>query len=123
MIQVGQNGLHDPSDHAHAHLVVPALKLLEDLTERGDELFGIEQMVLHHIFGGLGLVEYGGEVALGGHFEDIPAIDIKVILSDFFADEPPKLLSKVRTRRNRIIYPPQRRWPDLDASFARCPAR
>lgn len=116
MIQVGQNGLHDPSDHAHAHLVVPTLKLLEDLTERGDELFGIEQMVLHHIFGGLGLVEYGGEVALGGHFEDIPAIDIKVILSDFFADEP-------RTRRNRIIYPPQRRWPDLDASFARCPAR
>ena len=123
MIQVGQNGLQDPSNHSHAHFVVPPLELLEDLAERGDELFGIEQMVLYHIFGGLGLIEYGGEIALAGHFEDISAIDIKVILSDFFADEPPKLLSKVHTRRNRIIYPPQRRWPVPDVSFARCPAK
>lgn len=80
-------------------------------------------MVLHHVFGGLSFIEYDGEVALIWHFEDIPTIDIKIILSNFFADEPPKLLSKVHTRRNRIIYPPKRKWPDLDASFASYPSK
>lgn len=50
MIQVSQYGFHDPSDHPHAHFVILPLKLLEDLAERGDKFFRIEQMVLYHIF-------------------------------------------------------------------------
>lgn len=46
-------------------------------------------MVLYHVFGVLGLIEYGWKVVLVGHFEDISTVDIEVVLADLFANESP----------------------------------
>jgi hypothetical protein len=91
VVEVGQNGFHDAAHHAHTHLVSPALKFLENPGEGVDELSRIEEVKLNHVLGGLGLVENDGKIGFGGHFEDIPAVDVEVILSNLFANQAPKL--------------------------------
>ena len=89
MIQIGEDGSQDASDHAHAHLIRFGLEPQEDAMECVDEIGRVEQVVLHHVLGGLGLIENGGQVGLGGHLQDVPSVDVEVVLPDFLADETP----------------------------------
>lgn len=89
MVQIGQNRAQDAAHHAHAHFIRLALKFPEDLVQRIDEVGRVEQMVLDHVLGVLGFVEDGGEVGFCGHFEDVAAIDVEVVLTDLLANEPP----------------------------------
>lgn len=89
MIEVGEDGAEDASHHAHAHLIGLGLEAEEDAVQCVDEIGGVEEVVLDHVFGGLGLIEDGGEVGLSGHLEHVASIDVQVVLSDFLADEAP----------------------------------
>jgi hypothetical protein len=46
-------------------------------------------VIFDHVFRGLGLVEDGGEIGLCGHFEDVAAVDVQVVLSNLLTDETP----------------------------------
>lgn len=89
MIEVGQDGPQDATHHAHAHLIGSGLESQEDAVEGVDEIGGVEQVVLDHVLGGLGLVEDGGEVGLSGHLQHVPPVDVQVVLADLLADEAP----------------------------------
>lgn len=54
-----------------------------------DEFRGIEEVILDHVLGVLSLFKDGSQIVVGGHFKDIPAVDIEIVLSDLLTYESP----------------------------------
>ncbi len=66
VVQVVEDGSDYAADHAHAHFVAFGLELVEEGGEGADEGRAVEQVVLDHVLGSLGLVEDVGEIGLIG---------------------------------------------------------
>lgn len=66
VVQVVEDGPDYATDHPHAHFVAFGLEFVEEGGESADEGRAVEQVVLDHVLGSLGLVEDVGEIGLIG---------------------------------------------------------